>query len=164
LTNLTFATPVSPIGVATLKEITPGEFQASLAPVSGQTLAGTQIVATLNFKAQPASASTVVPLKVSGVSANQPNGTAVSSNLADSGQAVLIATVPLVQALANGNQLQVTLFASPGPSYTLEATADLTSSPLIWTPIRTSPVGPSLFQIFSLPFTNSSSFFRVTVP
>jgi hypothetical protein len=66
--------------------------------------------------------------------------------------------------VADGNQLQVTLFAPPGPSYTLETTPGLTSSPLIWTPVLTSPVGPSLFQIFSLPFTNSSSFFRVTVP
>jgi hypothetical protein len=163
LTNLTFANPVPPVGAATLKQIGFGEFQASLETLVGQTLAGTQTVATLNFEAQPVRSSTVVPLQVSGVSANQPNGTALFPTLSDGGQVVLITTLPLVQAVADGNQLQLTLFAPPGPSYTVETTPSLIS-PLIWTPILTSPVGPSLFQIFSLPLTNSSSFFRVTVP
>lgn len=163
LTNLTFANPVPPVGAAAIKQISPDTFQATLAALAGQNLAGTQTVASLNFQAQPVSASVVVPLQVSGVSANQPNGKALFPTLSDSGQVVVISSLPVVQAQPNGNQLQVTLFAPPGPSYTLETTPALTS-PVIWTPILTSPVGPSLFQIFSLPFTNSSSFFRVKEP
>jgi hypothetical protein len=163
LTNLTFANPVPPVGAAAIKQIGPGEFQATLAALAGQNLAGTQSVATLNFQAQPVSASVVVPLQVSSLSANQPNGVALFPTLSDSGQVVLLNSLPVVQAQPNGNELQVTLFAPPGPSYTLETTPALIS-PVTWTPILTSPVGPSLFQIFSLPLTNSSGFFRVKEP
>ncbi|HZR18708.1 MAG TPA: CARDB domain-containing protein [Verrucomicrobiae bacterium] len=162
LTNLSLANPGPPVGLATLKQISLGQYQASLASVPGQTLTATQTVATLNFQAQPVSASTIVSLQLSGLSANQPNGTPLFDVLSDDGQAVLINNTPLLDAKTDGSQLQLTLFAPPGPSYTVQTSLSL--SPQIWSPLFTTPVGASLFQSFNLPFTNSHSFFRVAVP
>ena len=163
LTNLALANLVPPLGAATLTQIAPGQFQARLATLAGQTLSGTQTVATLTFQAEPVKTSVVVPLQVSSLSANQQSGASVFPTLSDNGQVVLLTTVPLLQAAGSGNQLQLTLFAPPGPAYTLESTPSMIP-PLVWTPVLTSSVSPTLFQVFSLPFTNSSSFFRVTIP
>ena len=124
---------------------------------------GTQTVSALNFKALPFTAATVVPIQVSAVSANQTNGLALFPTLGDNGRVVLINNFPLLEGRLAGSQLQLTLFAPAGPSYTLQTAPGLVP-PIVWSPVLTTSVDSNLFQILSLPMTNFGSFFRVKVP
>ena len=163
LTNFTLPAPIPPLGLATLQQISPTAFQANFASLGGQTLLGAQTLSTLNFQARSDAPSTFIALHISSVSVNQPNGIALSRTLGDDGRVVFINTAPLLEALISGGQFQLTIFAPPGPSYTVQSTPGLLP-PVLWSPLLTSAVGANLFQIIPVPATNPSTFFRVMVP
>ncbi len=161
LTSFTLAPPAPPLASATLQQTGPTEFRVSFQTLGGQTLSGLQTISTLNFRAVTNGAFAFVPLNVSGVSAHQPNGVALARTLSSDGRVVFIDGTPLVEASSDGAQLQLTIYASPGPSYTLQCTPTLT--PPLWFPIWTGPIS-NLFQVITFPATNRTSFYRVTAP
>jgi hypothetical protein len=161
LTDFTLSPAAPPVNVATLQQTGPSKLQLNFEIWVGQTLSGMQTVSTLNFLAGTNGASAFVPLKVSGVLALQPNGVALARAIGRDGRVVFIHGSPLLEASSDGAQLQLTIYASPGPSYTLQCTPTLT--PPLWFPVWTGPIS-NLFQVITLPATNVSSFYRVTAP
>ncbi len=161
LTGFTLAPPAPPLASATLQQTGPTEFQVSFHTLGGQTLSGLQTVSTLSFRAVTNGAFALVPLKVSGVSAHEPNGVSLARAVGRDGRVVFIDGTPFLDASSDGAQLQLTIYASPGPSYTLQCTPTLT--PPLWLPVWTGPL-TNLSQVITLPATNATSFYRVTVP
>jgi hypothetical protein len=129
----------------------------------GQTLAGTQALSTLQFAARADVLSSSVPLRISNMTANQTNGTPVTTILSDDGSVVLVNSVPIMGSALVGGQFQLTLYAPAGPGYILQSTPSLTP-PIVWSPILTSSVGTNLFQVLPMPVSNSSRFYRVKTP
>ena len=163
LTNFTLALPAPPLASATLQQTGPNQFFANFTLLNGQTLSGPQTISTLNFNSQPGATSAFLPLNITGVSANQADGTALPRTLQDNGSVALINGAPLLEGALNSSQLLLVLHALPGPSYTVESTPVLTP-PLVWTPIWTGSVGNGLVQVIPIPLTNTASFFRALVP
>jgi len=163
LTNFALANAAPPLGSATLTQTGSNQFQAILETLNGQTLTGTQTVSALNFGTRPATPSVFIPVAISNVAANQPNGSAVSPIFGDNGRVTLINSVPLVEAVSPGGHFELTVFAPPNSGYTVETASGLTA-PLVWLPFLTTTSAGSLYQTFPVSTTNSSRFFRVKVP
>ena len=162
LTNFALAAPAPPLASAKLQQTAPAQFQVSLAAAPGQTLTNSPTLSLLNFRALAGASSSFVLLRVSAVTADQPDGVPLGRTLADDGRVVVVGTAPLLEAV-NGAPFQLVLFAPPGPSYTVRGTMTLTP-PLDWAPIWNGPVGSNLFQVIPVPATNTSSFFQATAP
>jgi len=75
---------------------------------------------------------------------------------------VYLGPEPLLEALRNGGQLELHLYARPAPGYTVESTVSL--SPIVqWLPFWNGPVN-NLLEVLTLSPTNQAQFFRARTP
>jgi hypothetical protein len=162
LTNLTLTPPKPPLAVAKLVPNGPGKFQVDLETASGQTLTGAEVLPVLNFNAEQGVSSSFVPVKVSAISALEPNGTGLARLIGDDGRVIVINAAPLLEAVRDGGPILVILYAPPGPNYTLLSSRSLGAP--AWSPFWTGSVGSSLFQAITVPVTNATEFFRAEAP
>jgi hypothetical protein len=99
-------------------------------------LTGTSHLAQLNFQAADSQSSAFVPLPISGVSANKPNGSIYSNTTAEPGELVIVGLNPLLQPNADvGQGRSLTLYANPGTDYQLQYATSL-KPPIQWQPVQ----------------------------
>ncbi len=160
---MALAPAVSPLATATLHQVSPSEFQLQFATLSGQSLSGAQSLPSLELTAVGNGLSAFLPLGVFNVAATQADGVALGRTLGGNGRVVFVNQVPLLEAGLNNNQTQIMLYGPSGPSYTLESASSL-RLPLVWSSIWNGAIDASLYQIIVVDPTNSTSFYRATVP
>jgi hypothetical protein len=163
LIDITLGPPTPPLAVAKLQAIGPAEFQVTLQTLNGQALNGFQTLPSIVFTTMAAAGSDFIPLLVSSVSANQPNGVPLARTLGNEGRIVLLNVIPLLEAISAGGHVQIVLYALPGLNYSLQSTPSL-QPPLVWSPFWNGAVGSSLFQVIEVPPTNAAAFFRARAP
>jgi hypothetical protein len=162
ISNLALAAASPPLASATLQQIGPALYRANLHALNGQPLSASHVVSSLRFVGGTNSPSAFIPLVVSSVSANQPNGTPVDSAVGADGRVVYINRAPLLQASTNRVQFSVTIYAEPAPSYTLQSVSSL-NPPRNWSNIWTGPISNWTDVPLGSP-TNAARFYRATRP
>jgi uncharacterized protein (DUF697 family) len=161
ISNLALAAASPPLAAATLQQIGPTLYRANLQALNGQPLLGTRTVSSLRFVAGTNSPSAFVPLVVSNVVANQTNGAPISA-IGSDGRVVYINRAPLLELGTNRVQLNLTIYAEPAPSYTLQSAPSL-NPPRAWSNIWNGPVSNWLEVVLPGP-TNAARFYRATRP
>jgi hypothetical protein len=174
LTNLsmTVEAPVDRVAGLWLEPIVPQICAAQLAPLSdslywlslttcsNQSLIGTQQVAWLHFTALSNQSSAFVKLALDNTVGYQTNGVEVRNFGPQSGQLVIVAQEPLLEAVATGaQQANLVLYAKPGPTYRILTCPSLDGCnpwQRFWEGSQAD-----LFQTFSITVTsNQAQFFR----
>jgi hypothetical protein len=162
LGNFTLPPPVPPLASATVQQIAPTQYQIDLQTLNGQVLSGLQTISSLQFVAATNQPSAFVPLLVSGVSANQTDGSPLVPAVGADGRVIYINGAPLLEMGTNRVQLRVTIYAEPGPDYALESAPSLMPG-AVWTEIWSGPISNSL-QVILPPHTNAAGFYRAVRP
>ena len=162
ISNLTLAAASPPLASATLQQTGPNLYRANLHALNGQPLSGSHIVSSLRFVAGTNSPSAFIPLVVSNVSANQPNGSPVTPAVGADGRVIYVNGAPLLELGTNRAQLRLTVYAEPAPSYTLQSAPSLTP-PRNWSNIWTGPISNWTDVLLGTP-TNAARFYRATRP
>jgi hypothetical protein len=163
LANFAFTQTSPVLQSATLQPQGGGKYLAQLVSPAGQWLQGAQTLAMLSFSSSASAPSAFVPLHITGLVANQTNGTPIGRALADDGRVVLLSGRPLLESFVSGNQFQLRIFAPAAPSYTIQSTPNLLP-PVVWSPVWTGSVDGTLSNSIPLPLTNSGGFFRAKTP
>jgi hypothetical protein len=96
---------------------------------NGETLAGTNQFAQINFQAAAGQTSAFLELPIISVSANNMDGSTVTNAIPAAGEVVVIGTNPLLLPGYSPNTGRVlTIYANPGVNYEIECTTDLASA------------------------------------
>jgi hypothetical protein len=162
ISNLSLAAASPPVAAATLQQIGPALYRANLQALNGQPFSATRTVSSLQFVAETNAPSAFVPLRVTDVSANQPDGTPLSAAIGSDGRVVFINGRPLLEFGTNRVQLHLTIYAEPAPGYTLQSVPGLIP-PRNWSNIWTGPIS-NWTDVLLGPPTNSGRFYRATRP
>lgn len=147
ITNLQFtvAWPGGQLGTPTLTFAPPVvagslQMQNSTAVVQmqidpGQSFAGSNTIAQLNFQALPAQPSAFVNVPITGASGIKSDASSYANVIPGSGQVVVVGANPLLQFQASASQGDVlNLFGHPGATYQVQSTTNLTP-PIVWAPL-----------------------------
>lgn len=125
-------------------DLQPGRVVLSFAARPGQLLAGTQMLARVNFTAAAEPPSAFVPLRLEGVAAMRERPGLAPGLLLNHGRAVIVNRAPLVEAFTASDARTLVLYGHPGTNYTVESAP----GPLgPWQP-QASITLESLFTIF----------------
>jgi len=109
------------VALLALDDSQPGRVALNFAALPGQSLAGTQILARVNFTAAPAPISAFVPLRLDEVTAARALPGLAPSLLLNHGRAVVLNREPLVEAFTTSNTRTLVLYGRPGTNYTVES-------------------------------------------
>jgi hypothetical protein len=154
---------VPPLGSALLQSLGGNRYRIRLGAAASQQFAGEQTLTRLRFVAASGQSSAFVGLPVSEVSGVQNDGQPVPRALGSPGRVVYLGPEPLLEALRNGGQTELHLYARPaGSGYTVESTLNL--NPIVqWSPFWNGPVN-NLLEVLPLSPTNRAQFFRARTP
>jgi len=150
--------PTAPLGSAVLQSLGGNRYRIRLGAASGQQFAGAQTLSRLRFVAASGQPSAFVPLLVSDVSGIRTDGQPVPRALGSPGRVAYLGPEPLLEALRNGGQVELHLYARSAPGYRVESTLSL--NPIVqWVPFWNGPVN-NLLEVIPLSPTNQARFFR----
>jgi hypothetical protein len=161
LSNVALAPAVSPLGAASIQEITPGNYRVSLRAAAGQSLSARDALSELRFTALADAPSGFVPLAVSSVTANRVDGLLIDRALTQNGRVVLVQDLPVLESVPNGAQIELTIYAQPG-AYIIESTPSL-AAPVQWTQEWQGNVA-DFFNAITLPIGANNAFYRARTP
>lgn len=126
LTNLTVDVVTQNVATVALNASNPPSAIVSMTARTGNSLLGTQQLATLRFQAIPGQSSAFTPLEVVSVNFTPVNAGLDPTILVNNGRAVVIGDQPLLEpVLTNLAQRQMTIYGRTGNAYTIEYSTNL---------------------------------------
>ena len=148
------------LSLATLQSIGSNSLLASFRAVTGQTLAGNQEIAQLNFTTVSNQSSAFIPFAPQSLVGVNVDGSFANNLAVQSGRLVVIANEPLLEAaLVPGIGRSLVLYGKPWSSYEIQSTTNL-AQPAAWSDWRRVPM-TNLMAVFSgLDISHPSIFYR----
>jgi hypothetical protein len=126
LTNLTLRGVSGDVAGAALLRLGPSTYQAVLQAGASTPFGGDENLAELGFQALPGVVSTIVPVRLSGLSATRQDGTTVADARSIDGRVFVIGEQPILEALVTTNRGRgLMLYANPGRNYSLQYSTNL---------------------------------------
>jgi hypothetical protein len=114
------------LGSATLQTVAANTVRIALAAVSGQTLAGNQQIALLNFTTVSNQSSAFVPFAPQSLAGFNTDGTANAKFAVEPGRLVIVANEPLLETLVEpGGSRTLAVYGKPGASYQIQSSESL---------------------------------------
>ncbi len=147
------------VGDATLLHLAPDTWQIEFTAGTGQVLPSTSELARISFRAT-AIPSAFAPLTYVGLTNLDTAGASVWRILAHDGQVAVVATEPLMEALARTNDRpNLVLYGNPGVDYEVQMTSELpaTSWQSVWQGTMSSEYGLAITSITNV---SPAMFFR----
>jgi len=153
--TLTFAPPIVAGSLQNLNN----QLVIQLQTDPTQPLAGTNLVAQVNFQSAPGQSSTIYSISATAASGNSTDGGAYANVLADAGEVVVVGSIPLLRPQTDASHGRtLALFALPG-NYNLLYTTSFVP-PVIWTPLMTYQQ-TNVAQTVSLDASAPAIFYRL---
>jgi hypothetical protein len=128
VTNLSISSTNLAVGAAILQSVSPTQAVFSVSALTGRTLQGPANLAEICFQASTAHSGFVL-LALTGVQGTKSGGGSVGNSSSASGQLVVVAAEPLLQAGRQTNAaFALTLYGLPGSNYIIQSAADLSGN------------------------------------
>jgi hypothetical protein len=125
VTNLSISSTNIAVGAAIVQSSSSSQAQFSVSALSGRSLQGPANIAQICFEALGAH-SAFVSLTMTGVQGTKSNGGLVGNLNGVSGQVVVVAAEPLLQAgMGTNSTFVLTLYGIPGSNYVIQSSSDL---------------------------------------
>ncbi len=156
--NLILKPLIPEIALASLHELTPGQFRIDIRCAAGQVLQGSRAAAQLSFDADNSGESARAELRISQIEGERANGTRLTKARARAGTVVIIGKQPVLEAAA-GPAPALILYGRPGASFAIESTTELGERPA-WTTLTRVPQTGTFQTIANLPKVATPIFYR----
>jgi hypothetical protein len=125
ISSLSISSTNLAVGSAVLDYASASMAEFSVSALSGRTLQGPANIANICFQASGVHSS-FVPVTLTGVQGTQPNGSLVGNDSGGSGQVILVAAEPLLQAgMGTNSTFVLTLYGIPGSNYVIQSASGL---------------------------------------
>ena len=147
------------VGSASLSPSGPNALRVSFGAGPGQSLAGNQQIAQLNFVTVSNQVSAFVPLTPGTLQGTNADASVVSQSSVQSGRVVVVGQQSLLEALrAPDGSRSLALYGHPGASYQVQSAANL-SGPNNWNAL-TRVALTSIMQVLPVDSTPPRAFYR----